>query len=60
MARILAYASPARGDLYPITPILTSCAHAVIRSPYGRSRPKVERMGSREFEVEPNPSETRD
>jgi MGT family glycosyltransferase len=53
MARILAYTSPARGHLFPITPILDELSSRGHRIALRTLASEVERMRSRGFEVEP-------
>jgi hypothetical protein len=53
MARILAYTSPARGHLFPITPILDELRSRGHRIALRTLASEVERMRSRGLEVEP-------
>ena len=66
MARVLAYTSPARGHLFPLTPILPSCASAVTTSAVrtlasevaAHARPRVRRRGDRPAASRPSSSRT--
>jgi MGT family glycosyltransferase len=53
MARILAYTSPARGHLFPITPILDELRSRGHEIALRTLSAEVDRMRSRGFEVEP-------